>query len=167
MEAVKLEGGRDRAEAVAAIVSAGIPVVGHLGLTPQSVNQLGGFRTQGRSAEAALRLVQDALLLQQAGCFALVLESIPRRLGSLVSRRLEIPTIGIGAGLDCDGQVLVTHDLLGMFDRFTHRRYRRHWLWDVTRSVFSRTSGVQTGRPDQGPSDGEKLLQPERGLSAV
>ena len=126
MEAVKLEGGRDRAEAVAAIVSAGIPVVGHLGLTPQSVNQLGGFRTQGRSAEAALRLVQDALLLQQAGCFALVLESIPRRLGSLVSRRLEIPTIGIGAGLDCDGQVLVTHDLLGMFDRFTPRFVKQY-----------------------------------------
>jgi len=126
MDAVKLEGGRERVEAVAAIVSAGIPVVGHLGLTPQSVNQLGGFRTQGRSPEAAQRLIEDARLLQQAGCFALVLESIPTRLGALISRKLDIPTIGIGAGPDCDGQVLVSHDLLGMFDRFTPRFVKQY-----------------------------------------
>ena len=126
MDAVKLEGGRERVQAVEAIVSAGIPVVGHLGLTPQSVNQLGGFRTQGRSAEAALRLVDDALLLQQAGCFALVLESIPSRLGALITRSLDIATIGIGAGPDCDGQVLVTYDLLGMFDRFTPRFVKQY-----------------------------------------
>jgi 3-methyl-2-oxobutanoate hydroxymethyltransferase len=126
MDAVKLEGGRERAEAVTAIVSAGIPVMGHLGLTPQSVHQFGGFRAQGKEASAAKRLVEDALLLEEAGCFSIVLESIPSRLGQLVSERLEIPTIGIGAGPDCDGQVLVTHDLIGMFDRFTPRFVKRY-----------------------------------------
>ena len=121
MDAVKLEGGRERAEAVRAIVGSGIPVQGHLGLTPQSVHQLGGFRAQGKTAAAAQRLLDDAEILQEAGCFSLVLESIPARLGKLVSERLEIPTIGIGAGIGCDGQVLVTHDLLGLFDRFTPR----------------------------------------------
>jgi 3-methyl-2-oxobutanoate hydroxymethyltransferase len=125
MDAVKLEGGRERAETVAAIVSTGIPVMGHLGLTPQSVNQLGGFRPQGRSALAARRLLEDALILQEAGCFSLVLESVPARLAALISRRLEIPTIGIGAGGGCDGQVLVTHDLLGLFDRFTPKFVKR------------------------------------------
>jgi 3-methyl-2-oxobutanoate hydroxymethyltransferase len=118
MDAVKLEGGRERAAVVNAIVTAGIPVMGHLGLTPQSLHQLGGFRSQGRSAEAARRLMQDALLLQESGCFGLVLEAIPGRLAGLISQQLEIPTIGIGAGASCDGQVLVTHDLLGYFDRF-------------------------------------------------
>lgn len=121
MDAVKLEGGRERLEAVEAIVGAGIPVQGHLGLTPQSVHLLGGFRTQGKTAAAAKRLLKDALLLQEAGCFSLVLEAIPNQLAGLVSERLEIPTIGIGAGPACDGQVLVTHDLLGLFDRFTPR----------------------------------------------
>lgn len=118
MDAVKLEGGRERLKTVEAIVSTGIPVMGHLGLTPQSVHQLGGFRAQGKTAEAAQRLVEDAHLLQEAGCFSLVLESIPERLGALVTENLDIPTIGIGAGPDCDGQVLVSHDLLGLFDRF-------------------------------------------------
>jgi 3-methyl-2-oxobutanoate hydroxymethyltransferase len=118
MDAVKLEGGRERVAAIEAIVSAGIPVMGHLGLTPQSVHQLGGFRVQGKRAAAALALVEDALHLQEAGCFAVVLESIPTRLAQAVTERLAIPTIGIGAGAYCDGQVLVTHDLLGLFDRF-------------------------------------------------
>ncbi len=126
MEAVKLEGGRERLPAVAAIVGAGIPVMGHLGLTPQSVHALGGFRPQGRTAEAASRLVEDALALQDAGCFSMVLESIPARLAAFVSKRLSIPTIGIGAGVGCDGQVLVTHDLLGMFPRFTPRFVRQY-----------------------------------------
>ena len=126
MEAVKLEGGRERLPAVAAIVGAGIPVMGHLGLTPQSVHVLGGFRPQGRTAEAARRLLADALALQDAGCFSMVLESIPARLAAHVSRRLSIPTIGIGAGVGCDGQVLVTHDLLGMFPRFTPRFVRQY-----------------------------------------
>jgi 3-methyl-2-oxobutanoate hydroxymethyltransferase len=126
MDAVKLEGGFERLDAVGAIISAGIPVMGHLGLTPQSVHQFGGFRAQGKEASAAKRLVEDALSLEEAGCFSIVLESIPTRLGKLVSERLEIPTIGIGAGLDCDGQVLVTHDLIGMFDRFTPRFVKRY-----------------------------------------
>ena len=126
MDAVKLEGGRERAEAVRQIVLAGIPVMGHLGLTPQSVHQLGGFRPQGRDAEAARRLLQDAQILEEAGCFSLVLESVPARLAGLVSRRLHIPTIGIGAGAGCDGQVLVTHDLLGLFDRFTPKFVKKY-----------------------------------------
>jgi 3-methyl-2-oxobutanoate hydroxymethyltransferase len=119
MDAVKLEGGRERLPAVEAIVAAGIPVQGHLGLTPQSVHLFGGFRTQGKTAQAAQRLVEDAEILQDAGCFSLVLEAIPTQLAGLISDRLEIPTIGIGAGPKCDGQVLVIHDLLGLFDRFT------------------------------------------------
>jgi 3-methyl-2-oxobutanoate hydroxymethyltransferase len=126
METVKLEGGRERLAAVRAIIGAGIPVMGHLGLTPQSVHQMGGFRAQGMTAAAARRLLEDALSLQDAGCFSLVLESIPARLGRLVSQRLEIPTIGIGAGGGCDGQVLVTHDLLGLFDRFTPRFVKKY-----------------------------------------
>lgn len=126
MDAIKLEGGRERCETIEAIVSAGIPVMGHLGLTPQSVNQLGGFRPQGLDVSAARRLIEDALLLQQAGCFSLVLESIPARLAELISKRLDIPTIGIGAGPGCDGQVLVTHDLLGLFDRFTPRFVKQY-----------------------------------------
>lgn len=126
MDVVKLEGGRERAEAVRAIVSAGIPVMGHLGLTPQSINQLGGFRPQGKSASAATRLLEDAQILEEAGAFSLVLESIPARLAEFISKRLSIPTIGIGAGAGCDGQVLVTHDLLGLFERFTPKFVKRY-----------------------------------------
>ena len=126
MDAVKLEGGSERADVVRAIVSTGIPVMGHIGLTPQSVNQLGGFRPQGMNLEDARRLLQDAVLLQEAGCFSLVLESVPARLAELISKRLEIPTIGIGAGAGCDGQVLVTHDVLGLFDRFTPRFVKKY-----------------------------------------
>jgi 3-methyl-2-oxobutanoate hydroxymethyltransferase len=126
MEAVKLEGGRERLEAVRAIVGAGIPVMGHLGLTPQSIHAQGGFHPQGRTAVAAKCLLEDALLLEEAGCFSLVLESIPARLAELVSKRLAIPTIGIGAGAGCDGQVLVVHDLLGLFDRFTPKFVKKY-----------------------------------------
>ncbi|NIM92753.1 MAG: 3-methyl-2-oxobutanoate hydroxymethyltransferase, partial [Anaerolineales bacterium] len=126
MDAVKLEGGRERREAVEAIVSAGIPVMGHIGLTPQSIHQLGGFRAQGKSADSARKLLEDALILQESGCFSIVLETIPARLAQLVSERLEIPTVGIGAGSGCDGQVLVTHDLLGLFDRFKPRFVKRY-----------------------------------------
>jgi 3-methyl-2-oxobutanoate hydroxymethyltransferase len=128
MEAVKLEGGRERADAVRQIVAAGIPVMGHIGLTPQSVSQFGGFLPQGKTAAAARRLVEDAQILQDAGCFSVVLESVPAQLAELISGRLEIPTVGIGAGIGCDGQVLVIHDLLGLFDRFVPKfvkQYRR------------------------------------------
>jgi 3-methyl-2-oxobutanoate hydroxymethyltransferase len=126
MDAVKLEGGHDRLDAIRAIVSAGIPVQGHIGLTPQSVNQLGGFRPQGRTAQAAQLLVEDAELLEQAGCFSIVLESVPARLAELITSRIHIPTIGIGAGVHCDGQVLVTHDLLGLFERFTPKFVKKY-----------------------------------------
>jgi 3-methyl-2-oxobutanoate hydroxymethyltransferase len=119
MDAVKLEGGRDRALTIKAIVSAGIPVMGHLGLIPQSVHQLGGWKIQGKSVEGAKILIEDSLILEDAGCYALVLESIPAELSQLITARLSIPVIGIGAGIGCDGQILVTHDLLGLFDRFT------------------------------------------------
>ena len=126
MDAVKLEGGRERVEAIRSITSAGIPVMGHLGLTPQSMNQLGGFRAQGKTAKAAKRLVEDALLLEEAGAFSIVLESVPARLATLISKKLSVPTIGIGAGVGCDGQVLVTHALLGLFDRFTPRFVKKY-----------------------------------------
>jgi 3-methyl-2-oxobutanoate hydroxymethyltransferase len=126
MDAVKLEGGHERADTVRAITSAGIPVMGHIGLTPQSIHQLGGFRAQGKTARAAKRLLEDALILEEAGCFSLVLESVPARLARLISERLSIPTIGIGAGAGCDGQVLVAHDLLGLFDRFTPKFVKQY-----------------------------------------
>ncbi len=126
MDAVKLEGGRERADAVRAIVGAGIPVMGHIGLTPQSVHQLGGFRAQGKTASAAKRLLEDAKILEDAGAFSLVLESVPARLAEVISRQISIPTIGIGAGVGCDGQVLVTHDLLGLFDRFTPKFVKQY-----------------------------------------
>ena len=126
MDAVKLEGGRERADAVRAIVGTGIPVMGHLGLTPQSVHQLGGFRAQGKTASAAKRLLEDAKILEDAGAFSLVLESVPARLAETISKQISIPTIGIGAGTGCDGQVLVTHDLLGLFDRFTPKFVKQY-----------------------------------------
>ncbi len=145
MEAVKLEGGRERLEAVRAIVAAGIPVMGHLGLTPQSVHLFGGFRAQGRSAAAARRLLEDALLLEEAGCFSLVLESIPARLATLISQRLTIPVIGIGAGAGCDGQVLVLHDMLGFFERFTPRFVKKYadLSAEIRRAVTAYASEVQ------------------------
>ncbi|MCX7669011.1 MAG: 3-methyl-2-oxobutanoate hydroxymethyltransferase [Anaerolineae bacterium] len=126
MDAVKLEGGRAMADTVAAIVAAGILVVGHIGLTPQSSASLGGYRVQGKTAADAQRLLEDAEALQEAGASLLVLEMVPDRVATAISRRLRIPTIGIGAGAGCDGQVLVLHDLLGLFDRFTPRFVRRY-----------------------------------------
>lgn len=126
MDAVKLEGGVEMAPRVRAVVSAGIPVVGHIGLTPQTASQLGGLRVQGRDAAAAAKLIDDAKAIEAAGAFAIVLECIPDRLAALITKELSIPTIGIGAGAGCDGQVLVTHDLLGMFDRFTPRFVRQY-----------------------------------------
>jgi 3-methyl-2-oxobutanoate hydroxymethyltransferase len=138
MDAIKLEGGRERADAVRAIVSAGIPVMGHLGLTPQSVHQLGGFRAQGKTASAAKRLLEDAQILEEAGAFSVVLESVPARLAEFISKKISIPTIGIGAGLGCDGQVLVTHDLLGLFDRFTPKFVKKYAnLHEVMNKAFT------------------------------
>jgi len=114
--AVKIEGGRQIVDTAKRLVDIGVPVMGHLGLTPQSVHQLGGFRPQGRDAEAAEKLVKDAELLEQAGVFAIVLESIPAHVAGRVTAHLKIPTIGIGAGTECDGQVLVINDVLGLSD---------------------------------------------------
>ncbi|HJW83123.1 MAG TPA: 3-methyl-2-oxobutanoate hydroxymethyltransferase [Anaerolineae bacterium] len=125
-DAVKLEGGAEMAATLKAIVDAGIPVMGHIGLTPQSASKLGGYRVQGKTARAALKLIDDALALEEAGAFSVVLETVPDRVAGLVSKRLSIPTIGIGAGAGCDGQVLVFHDLLGYFDRFSPRHNKRY-----------------------------------------
>ncbi len=116
-QAVKLEGGSDVIDKVRAIIKAQIPVLGHLGLTPQSVNLFGGFKRQGQDIEAARQIIDDALLLQDAGVFGLILECVPEGLAKVITEKLTIPTIGIGAGVHCDGQVLVIQDLLGMFRR--------------------------------------------------
>jgi 3-methyl-2-oxobutanoate hydroxymethyltransferase len=126
MDSVKLEGGREMAETIEAINSVGIPVMGHLGLTPQTTSNLGGFRVQGKTAVSAQRILEDALILQDAGCFSIVLEAVPAPVAAEISQRLDIPTIGIGAGAACDGQVLVYHDLLGMFDRFTPKFVKKY-----------------------------------------
>ncbi len=114
--AVKLEGGKQRASIIAALVEAEVPVIAHVGMTPQSLNRFGGFKVQGKSVQAALSIVEDALAVQEAGAFAVVLESIPAPVGQAITARLRIPTIGIGAGAQCDGQVLVWHDFLGLLD---------------------------------------------------
>jgi len=112
--AVKLEGGRKRLDTVGALLDAEVPVMGHVGLTPQSVNKLGGYKVQGKAVEEGVAILEDALALEAAGCFAVVLESVPTELARIITERLRVPTIGIGAGSGCDGQVLVFHDLLGM-----------------------------------------------------
>lgn len=117
-DAVKLEGGLNVVPIVEGLTRAGIPVVAHIGLTPQTANQLGGFKVQGRDLDSAIQLVNDSLALEQAGAFLIVLEAIPRQVAAQITNRLKIPTIGIGAGVDCDGQVLVYHDILGLFERF-------------------------------------------------
>ena len=131
-QSVKLEGGRRVAERVRLMVESGIPVMGHIGLTPQSVNQLGGYRVQGKTAEAAAELVEDALALEQAGAYAIVLELVPAPLARLITQRLSVPTIGIGSGADCDGQVQVFHDLLGLLTGFEPKHARRYADLDKT-----------------------------------
>jgi 3-methyl-2-oxobutanoate hydroxymethyltransferase len=139
MEAVKLEGGHEVADRVAAIVAAGIPVMGHLGLTPQAVHRMGGYRIQGRDAATAERLKADALAIEKAGAFALVLEGIPAELGQEITAAGAVPTIGIGAGPHCDGQVLVTQDMLGLFEDLTPSFVKQYvGLAPVLREAFGR-----------------------------
>jgi len=126
MDVVKLEGGRDMAPTVKAIVDAGIPVMGHIGLTPQSISKLGGYRVQGKDVATAKALIDDALALEEAGAFSLILEAIPSPVAEIISDRVSIPTIGIGAGPHCDGQVLVIHDLIGLFDRFVPKFVKKY-----------------------------------------
>ena len=125
-EAVKLEGGTKRIPMIEALVDAEIPVMGHIGLTPQSVHAMGGFKVQGRSSDAALQLVSDAKALEHAGCFSIVLEGVPSEVAAMVTDTVNVPTIGIGAGPDCDGQVLVYHDVLGIEDRMAPKFVRRY-----------------------------------------
>jgi len=125
-DAVKLEGGVEMAEITKAIVDAGIPVMGHIGLTPQTISKLGGFKVQGKGAQEAEKLLKSALALQEAGIFSIVLECVPEEVGRLVTEKLSIPTIGIGGGRYCDGQVLVFHDTLGLFEKFLPKFVKRY-----------------------------------------
>ena len=125
-QAVKLEGGEVMAETVRRVVDCGIPVMGHIGLTPQSVHQLGGFKVQGKTQEAAIRLMKDACALEEAGVFAIVLEAIPTPLAKLITKKVGVPTIGIGAGPFCDGQVQVVSDLLGLFTDFVPKHAKQY-----------------------------------------
>jgi 3-methyl-2-oxobutanoate hydroxymethyltransferase len=145
--AVKLEGGAPMVETVRRLVSIGIPVMGHLGLTPQSLNQLGGYKVQGKTPAAAVRLLSDAVALQEAGVFAIVLEGIPAPLGKLITRKLDVPTIGIGAGPHCDGQVQVIHDLLGFFPGFVpkHAKQYAHLSETIREAVTGYMEEVTAG----------------------
>lgn len=125
-DAVKLEGGASVKEIVRAIVKAGIPVMGHIGLTPQTISMLGGFKVQGKDAQAAQKIIEDALSLEDAGAFSVLIEAIPASITKKITERLKVPVIGIGAGVHCDGQVLVVHDMLGLFDRFTPKFAKRY-----------------------------------------
>jgi 3-methyl-2-oxobutanoate hydroxymethyltransferase len=147
-QAVKLEGGRKRLPMIEAIVDAEIPVMGHLGLTPQSVHAMGGFKVQGREQEAALRLVADAKALAHAGCFAIVLEGVPDEVARMVTHAIDVPTIGIGAGPHCDGQVLVFHDVLGIEDRISPKFVRRYASLkvDAVKALEAFAADVRTGR---------------------
>ena len=144
---VKLEGGKEVIESVERILSAGIPVMGHLGLTPQSIYKFGTYTVRAREEEEANALIEDALLLQEAGCFALILEKVPAKLASIVAQKLEIPVIGIGAGGGVDGQVLVLHDMLGITQEFSPRFLRRyHNLYEEMRGAFKNyISDVKSG----------------------
>jgi 3-methyl-2-oxobutanoate hydroxymethyltransferase len=131
-DVVKLEGGEDFAPMAEAVVRAGIPVMAHIGLTPQLVSKIGGYKVQGKSAETGVQLLKDALAMERAGCFAIVLEAIPDRVAQIITERLQIPTIGIGAGPNCDGQNLVLHDMVGLFDRFTPKFVKRYAnCWEI------------------------------------
>ena len=137
-QAVKLEGGVTVAEKVSRIVDCGIPVMGHIGLTPQSIHQLGGYKVQGKTSEAANKLLEDALVLEEAGAFAIVLETIPTQLATLITQRISIPTIGIGAGIGCDGQVQIINDILGSFTDFVPKHAKRYSrLTDIMSSAIT------------------------------
>ena len=137
-QAVKLEGGVEVADHIEVIVKASIPVMGHIGLTPQSVNAFSGFKVQGKSEEAAKKLIEDALAVERAGAFAVVMEGVPSKLAAIVTEKLSIPTIGIGAGDKCDGQILVYQDMLGMFNDFTPKFVKKYEnLGDRMRNAFA------------------------------
>ena len=154
-DAVKIEGGEEVADKVQAMTRAGIPVMGHIGLTPQTASHLGGFKVQGKDLDSAKRLIQDAKAIEQAGAFAIVIECVPAPISELITSSVSIPTIGIGAGPGCDGQVLVTHDLLGMFERFTPSFVKQyaHLSPIIKEAVLNFKKEVKEGRfPDQAHS---------------
>ena len=159
-QAVKLEGGRKRLPVVRALLDAEIPVMGHLGLTPQSMHAMGGFRVQAKDASAAHQLVDDAVALAEAGCFSLVLEGVPDRVARIVTESVAVPTIGIGAGAWCDGQVLVFHDVAGLEDRVLPKFVRRYGSLkaDGVAAVAAFAADVRSGRF---PSDAESYHLPE------
>lgn len=146
--AVKIEGGTEMTGVVKTLVRAGIPVMGHIGLTPQTATQLGGFRVQGKDAGSAQRLLESALALEKAGCFAIILECIPDKLAKLITEAINIPTIGIGAGPYCGGQALVTNDMIGLFDRFTPKFVKKYVdLWPLLSNAFKRyRDEVESGK---------------------
>jgi 3-methyl-2-oxobutanoate hydroxymethyltransferase len=154
--AVKVEGAKpSRIKTIEAILDAEIPVMGHIGLTPQSVNALGGFKLQGKNADDARRLIDEAVALEQAGCFAIVLEAVPSELAALITERITIPTIGIGAGPSCDGQVLVFHDLLGLYDGHTPKFVRKyaHLAQEMQTAIEAYLTDVREGTF---PNDGSE-----------
>ena len=171
MDAVKLEGAGPSVDRAAAIVDAGIPVMGHVGLTPQSATMLGGYRAQGRTADKARRLLDDALALEDAGCFSIVLEAVPAAVAERVTDALAVPTIGIGSGLACDGQVLVLHDLIGLYDGRPARFVKRYAeVGDTIRDALKRfAADVRAGAfPEEEHTysiPGEELAAFERGLA--
>ncbi len=165
-QAVKLEGGVAVAETVRRLVDAGIPVMGHVGLTPQSLNQLGGYKVQGKTPKAAARLIADALALEEAGAFSIVLETIPAPLAQLISERLRVPTIGIGAGPHCDGQVQVYHDLLGLFDAFIPKHAKQYaQLGDTIRDAIA--AYARDVRERNFPTDEHSFTMDESALAQL
>jgi 3-methyl-2-oxobutanoate hydroxymethyltransferase len=165
-QAVKLEGGAQMAETVRRIAEAGIPVMGHIGLTPQSVHQFGGWKVQGKTTAAAMRLLNDALALEEAGAFAVVLELVPAPLARLITKRLRIPTIGIGAGAHCDGQVQVYHDILGLYETFVPKHARQYArLADTIRDAI--TGYVSDVREGRFPTEENSFAMDERALAEL
>ena len=165
-QSVKLEGGKTVAETVRRLVEAGIPVMGHIGLTPQSLHQLGGYKVQGKTPAAAVKLINDARALDEAGAYAIVLETIPVVLAELITERVSIPTIGIGAGSHCDGQVQVLHDMLGLFPDFVpkHAKQYAHLAQDVDRAVREYVAEVAESRF---PTEKESFIMDEAALSEL
>jgi 3-methyl-2-oxobutanoate hydroxymethyltransferase len=165
-DAVKLEGGVSVKGIVKAIVTAGIPVMGHIGLTPQTISMLGGFKVQGKDAKGAQKIIDDALQLEDAGAFSVLLEAVPAPITKMVTERLTVPTIGIGAGVHCDGQVLVVHDMLGLFDRFTPKFAKRYAnLTDPILKAFG--SYIDEVRSGEFPTDQHSFHIDEKEVSKI
>ena len=165
-DSVKVEGGSNAAHIVTAIVKAGIPVMGHIGLTPQHISLLGGYRVQGRDVQTARRVIDDALAIEEAGAFAIILECVPNQISKIVTERLRIPTISYGAGESCDGQGLVAHDILGMFDKFTPKFVKKYAeLGEQIQEAFEAyVSDVVSG---QFPTDGHSFHIKKEDLEKV